>query len=499
MGAQTQNIDAERYRTLSLYRATNQVRLEQERIANTRYLQFYPDDGPLRRELYPKHLEFFRAGSEYRERLLLAANRIGKSEGVGGYELTLHLTGLYPDWWEGKRFNKPVRTWAAGDTGKTTRDIIQLKMLGPYPAFGTGLIPKDCIIGKPMSKAGVPEAIEIVRVKHHTNGKEDGVSVLIFKSYDQRREAFQGTEQDVIWLDEEPPLGIYTECLLRTMTTGGPILCTFTPLLGLSEVVLSFLPGGQFQEIDPALKQPKYVVMATWDDAPHLSQEQKESLWTSIPPHQRDARTKGIPQLGSGAIYPLSEDAITCEPFNIPEYWPKVYALDVGWNWTASLWGAIDRESDIVYLYSEYKAGQAEPPIHAAAVNARGNLPGVIDPASRGRSQIDGQKLLELYQALGLNLTLAENAREAGIYEVWQRLSTGRLKVFKTLTSWLSEYRIYRRDENGKIVKENDHLMDDTRYLMMSGLRVAGAWIYDDEEDDYHPRKYQGRSSVTGY
>jgi phage terminase large subunit-like protein len=329
----------------------------------------------------------------------------------------------------------------------------------------------------------------------------DGVSVLIFKSYDQRREAFQGTEQDVIWLDEEPPLGIYTECLLRTMTTGGHLLCTFTPLLGLSEVVLSFLPGGQLQVVDPSLKQPKYVVMATWDDAPHLTSEQKDSLWASIPVHQRDARTKGIPQLGSGAIYPLGEDEITCEPFEIPKFWPKVYALDVGWNWTAALWGAVDQENDIVYLYSEYKAGQAEPPIHAAAICSRGPLPGVIDPAARGRSQIDGQKLFELYEALGLDLTLAENAREAGIYEVWQRLSTGRLKVFRTLSAWLGEFRIYRRDENGKIVKENDHLMDDTRYLVVSGLSVARTRSYfeDVEENEWMYKREEGRNATTGY
>lgn len=200
---------------------------------------YYPESGPLRRELYPKHLEFFRAGAKYRERCIIAANRIGKSEGIGAYEVSLHLTGEYPDWWDGRIFDKPVMAWAAGDTGKTVRDIIQLKLLGPPGAYGTGMIPGDSIIDRPTVKHGLADAVESIKVKHVSGG----ASVIFLKSYDQRREAFQGTEQDLIWLDEEPPIDVYTECLMRTMTTNGMIMCTFTPLMGVSEVVKSFMPG----------------------------------------------------------------------------------------------------------------------------------------------------------------------------------------------------------------------------------------------------------------
>ena len=207
----------------------------------TKIESYYPDIGPLSREHYPKHIQFFKAGAEHRERLMLAANRVGKTEGVGGYETTLHLLGEYPDWWEGYRFKKPVKAWAAGDTGKTVREIIQAKMLGEPGQIGTGLIPGDRI-KRTTSKAGVPDAVETVYV----SGKY-GVSQLVLKSYDQRREAFQGTEQDVIWLDEECPLDIYAECLLRTMTTDGRIMLTFTPVQGLTELVLQFLPGGKLE------------------------------------------------------------------------------------------------------------------------------------------------------------------------------------------------------------------------------------------------------------
>jgi phage terminase large subunit-like protein len=214
---------------------------EKERRANGRKLYtYYPDTGPLRRELYPKHMQFFAAGKTHRERGFMGANRIGKTEGTGGYETALHATGDYPKWWPGRVFNRPISAWAAGNTGKTTRDIIQKKLLGPITDIGTGLIPREFIVDT-SSKQGVSDAIETIFVKH----KKGGVSEISLKSYDQGRTAFEGTEQDLIWLDEEPDMSIYTECLLRTMTNNGLIMLTFTPLEGMSEVVLSYIPGGQ--------------------------------------------------------------------------------------------------------------------------------------------------------------------------------------------------------------------------------------------------------------
>jgi phage terminase large subunit-like protein len=464
----------------------------QRRASRNKLKSFYPDTGNLRRDLYIPHQKFFAAGATYRERAVLAANRIGKTEGIGGYELTLHLTGLYPDWWIGRRFDSGIKAWAAGDTSQTVRDIIQGKLLGPTGNYGTGLVPGDLIVETKNKAGSVPDSVESIAVKHVSGD----ISYLGLKSYDQKRKSFQGTEQDVIWLDEECSLGIYAECLLRTMTTDGIIMCTFTPLLGLSETVLSFMPGGKISDVPSG----KFVVTATWDDAPHLTEKQKTELLASIPAFQRDARSKGIPQLGSGAIYPIIEDEITITPFEIPPSWPKCFALDVGWNRTAALWGAWDQQSDVVYLYSEYYRGQAEPAIHAEAIKARGKwIPGVIDPAARGRNQKDGSRLADDYVALGLNLTFADNTVESGLLSVWQRLSTGRLKVFKGLQNFLSEYRIYRRDESGKIVKENDHLMDDCRYLITSGLSVASTAppeIYEDWSD--HTNK-DSVDSVTGY
>lgn len=218
----------------------------------------------------------------------------------------------------------------------------------------------------------------------------------------------------------------------------------------------------------------RFCLTMGWDDSPHLSEEQKSEMLAALPPFQRDARSKGTPQLGAGAIFPVPESDILVDDFQIPEYWPKAYGMDVGWNKTAVCWAAINRETDTVYLFNEHYRGQAEPSIHAEAIKARGEwIPGVIDPASRGRNQKDGQQLIQQYTDLGLNLDFAFNGVESGLYEVWQRLSTGRLKVFRSMSNWLAEYRLYRRDEKGQVVKTNDHIMDATRYLIMSGLNRA--------------------------
>lgn len=213
------------------------------------------------------------------------------------------------------------------------------------------------------------------------------------------------------------------------------------------------------------------MVNAGWDDVPHLNEKAKQELIGAYPPYQRDARSKGIPQLGAGAIYPVPETDVLEDPFDIPAYWVRGYGLDVGWNRTAAIWGALDRETDVLHLYSEHYRGHAEPPVHAMAIHARGKwMRGVIDPAARGRGQRDGQQLLQDYIDLGLLLSPAINAVESGLLDVWTRLATGRLKVFRSLGNWLAEFRLYRRDKKGAVVKQNDHLMDAMRYLVVSGL-----------------------------
>lgn len=345
--------------------------------------------------------------------------------------------------------------------------------------MGSGLIPKHLIAGTKRKSGNVPDVIESIKVRHVSGG----LATIGLKSYEQGRKSFQGTEKDVILLDEEPPMDVYVECLLRTMGIEGSkdpgmIMLTFTPLSGLSEVVLSFLPGGKIEESE-VKSDGKVCIMAGWDDVPHLSEKEKAELLASTPAYQHTARSKGIPQLGAGAIYPIAEEDIASADFEIPAHWPRVYGLDVGWNNTAVVWGAFDQEADILYLYACYKRGQAEPSVHKDAINSKGKwIPGVCDPAANSAGQKDGEKLFKIYREdHKLNIHKADNSVEAGLYKTFLRMSTGRLKVFKSCVQWFEEFRIYRRGEDGKVIKKFDHLMDCTRYVVMSGRQVAKVFI----------------------
>ena len=427
-----------------------------------------------------KHRAFFDAGSSHAERLFMAANRVGKTIS-GAYEATCHATGEYPDWWTGKKFDHPTFGWAMGSTARATRDTVQKELLGRVGAWGTGMIPADKI-GKWWALSGVPQGVDIVQVRH----KSGGWSAIGFKNYEQPIEAFYGTDQHWVWADEICPINIYNECLVRLMTTKGVIYVTFTPLKGITPLVAKFcetadyLAGAKqiiglrplddekedFEDNEGIVGSNfKAIVQAGWDDAPWLGEEEKTRILESSEPHLRETRRSGVPSMGSGNVYPMSLETMVCPPFEIPSHYKRLFALDVGWNRTACLWLAQDPSSGMVYVYDEHYMAEQPPAVHAASIRSRGQwIPGVIDPASRGRTQTDGMQLYQQYKELGLKLWPAKNAVESGIQTVWERMTGGRIKFFSTLQYLPREFVLYRRDERGRIIKENDHLMDALRY-----------------------------------
>lgn len=242
----------------------------------------------------------------------------------------------------------------------------------------------------------------------------------------------------------------------------------------------------------------KAVITAGWDHAPHISEAERARLLATCEPHLRDARSKGIPTIGAGAIYPMPVEDLVVDDFAIPKHWPEAYGFDVGWKASAAIWGAWDRDpgKDIIYLYREYKRGQAEPAVHTTAIKLPGaKLYGAIDPASRGRTQRDGERLYQDYIDLGLNLVKANKAVEAGLFEVWTRMTTGRLKIFRSLAKTIAEMRLYRRDDRGNIVKENDHLMDAMRYLVMT---LEAVMVWTPPTDNEERRRY-GRGEEASW
>jgi phage terminase large subunit-like protein len=203
---------------------------------------YYTDSGPNARDRYPKHMEWFAAQAHHREVAMFGANRCGKTV-CTCFSQALHLTGLYPDWWPGRRFTKPINAWACGTTSKKVRDILQYTLLGPPRSDVGGLIPRH-LIEYTTNKVGTADAVESIWVKHKSGGR----SWLSFMAYEQGREAFEGESKDLISDDEEPPLEIYTEQLMRLLTTQGLMLLTFIPVKGMTDLVASYMNPDAVQE-----------------------------------------------------------------------------------------------------------------------------------------------------------------------------------------------------------------------------------------------------------
>lgn len=414
---------------------------------------------------YTKQADFHAAGAHYRERLLMAGNQLGKTLSAGA-EVAIHATGRYPDWWRGKVFDKPGAMWVSGVTGESTRDNPQRILYGPTNAIGTGMVPKDAIKDK-SSRRGLADALDTLVVRHGGGGDVQAGECLIgFKSYDQGREKWQGPTLQLVWFDEEPPADIYTEGLTRTNVAMGPVMLTFTPLLGMSDVVKRFL-------ID---KVPgTHVTQMTIEDALHYTPEARAAIIASYPAHERDARAKGIPTMGSGRVFPIDEEFVKCEPFEIPAHWPQIAAIDFGWDHpSAGVRLAWDRDGDVLYVIAAHRAREQTPLMFAAAVKPWGAwLPWAWPHDGLQHDKGSGEQLAKQYQEQGLKM-LAEratfddgtNGLEAGITEMFDRMQTGRLRVFSHLNDWFEEFRLYHRKE-GLIVKMNDDLLSATRYGMM--------------------------------
>lgn len=430
---------------------------------------------------YPKQRLFHRIGGQtgINARLLMAGNQLGKTLSAAA-ETAMHATGRYPDWWEGKRFTTGIKAWVAGATSQTTRDNPQRLLMGEVGEWGTGMIPERYIVDIKKSLHGVPDAIETVTVKHASGT----LSRITFKTYDQGRLRWQGETLDVVWYDEEPPIDIYSEGNTRLQVRDGISYMTFTPLLGMSEVVARFL-----QEKPPG----SAVITMTIEEAEHYTPEQRAKIIAGYPAHEREARARGIPMMGSGRVFPIDENLIIETPVEIPPHWPRIAGLDIGWDHpTACVWMAWDRDVDCVHVYDSYKLKEQTPVVHAAAIKGHGVwIPVAWPHDGLQHEKGSGIQIANQYRTQGVNMLrfhathAPEKGKkegtggyslEAGVSEMLIRMQTGRLKVSMNLNDWREEFRLYHR-KDGLIVKKNDDLMSATRVGCMM-LRHASVQVF---------------------
>lgn len=455
--------------------------------------------------LYDWQREFIASTATHTESMLCAANQIGKTY-LGTYIDAVHLMGEYPEEWDGHRFMHAPVVWGLEFSMEKCRDLMQTALFGDYIGnrFVGGIIPADRIVSWE-SAMGTPNAMRTVRVKHISGG----ISKIQFWSYGQGHHALMGDVVDFFHIDEEPvDQKIGSQVVTRTLNgdkgKGGRGIYTFTPENGRTPQIIKFMEN-------PAPDQ--FFMRKGWDDAPHMTEEKKAARIAKLKPHEVDMRTKGIPMLGHGRIFDMSEEWVTCEPFEIPPHWHVINGMDFGWDHPqAHIQLVEDRDNERFYLTHSWK-GSRMSATSAMGVIGRWakNVPTAWphDGLQHEKGRDGGVRQMQHYVDAGFEMLLEHatwptggNAVEAGIYELNQLFMEGRLKVFRGCREFFDEFSQYHRDENGKIVKAYDDTLDALRYAYMMrryAIPYGQRHVLDYYEDEDEITGDDGRSELTGY
>ena len=386
----------------------------------------------------------------------------------------IHALGEYPDDWEGHKFDHAPLIWCLGYSGEKTRDLLQTPLVGRKngDTFSGGIIPADRILGYE-SMTGTPNAVRTLLVKH-ASGETARIQ---FWSYSQGQHALMGDAVDWFHIDEEPrDAAIFPQVLVRTASgdnnNGGRGILTFTPENGRTELVMQFMDN-------PSRAQ--FCMQKGWDDAPHLSEKVKTELLSSFPAHQREMRTKGVPMLGHGRIYDIAEEDITCAPFPIPPHFRVIDGMDFGWDHPqAQIQLVMDPETDSFWVSKAWKKSHCKPSEAWQATKAWSAGVPTAWPADGLQTEKGSAKQQKAYYTeAGFTLLQdhatwpdGSNGVEAGIFEIRDLMMRGKFKVFAGLRDFFDEFMSYHRDENGKISKTRDDVLDAVRTAYMMRRRA---------------------------
>ncbi len=430
---------------------------------------------------YEPQLRFFAAGAKHHQRLIRGGNQTGKSFPCA-YEASLHMTGAYPRWWPGKRFEKPTRGWIVGPERVLVRDGPQKKLTAMQGEFGTGTIPLACFAGKPVMVPGGTGSMDTISVAHETAGKKDGLSTATFKSFEQGAEKMQSESLDWIWIDERCSEEIYSELVARTTATDGILFLSYTPLKGGGELTYRFLNEYSPDRID---------IRIDATDAKHISAERRAQLEEAYLPHEREARIHGIPQLGIARVFPFPIESLMRQfnPDGDIRGWAKwIVGIDFGYGhpFAAALCAWVP-EIDEFFVVDGFKMERSEALYHVKRI--AGMCKGLRIPIAwphdgYTHEKGSGTELAQVYRNVGAPMLGKHAENKGGGYHTEPAIEAmigfmkrGAFAIASHMTELAEEILNYHRDEDYKIVRLRDDQISAVRYAFM--MRAQGKMLDD--------------------
>ena len=421
---------------------------------------------------------------------LMAANQIGKTLSEGA-EVGYHATGNYPKWWEGHRVNKNPLIVCSGVNSYTTRDLIQLELLGTTDkddkeVLGTGWIPKH-LIHKIDRKPGIPGAAEKIYVKRN-NGTE--LATILMLGFEDGASKYMGKRVDYGWADEEPPMPIWNQLVRGTIATDGKLAITYTPENGMTQLVYRLMHDCP----------NNYALMnATWEDAPHITPERREELLAEMMPFEREMRSQGKPLVGDSMIFPIPDEDILCDRINTDGYY-FIIGIDFGGDHPfAVVKLAYHPDTKKAYIVDSYKERRLTVSQEASIIRRMGGdrIPVAWPHDGNKQDKNSGKPIADLYRAEGINMLdrcfsnppepfrdehSGGQGVEHGIKKMFWDMTEGRLKVQSDQVEWFKEKASYHR-KDGNVIRLQDDLMSATRYAHLSALNNDGSFRFAESPD----------------
>ena len=409
------------------------------------------------------------------------------------YETAYHLTGRYPKNWKGKKWDKPIIAMCSGESWEQVAKTLQSKLLGcddikQSYKLGTGSIPLECIDQKSYRTDGAN--VLSIEIWHESGGK----SKLYFSNYTQQVRHLQGFELDLVVLDEQPPDEIFSELVVRTAQRNGQVMCSFTPLKGMSGLVRKF-----WDKIDGYTH-----VRVTWDDIPYenewgekfFSQEERDQLSRDFMPWERECRMKGIPLVGKGVVFPIlnwpTYKSTEIDLKNDPKM-ERLISFDLGIRNDPTVISFFFRNpiEEIIYLHRQIKIPQGETPdeyVHYLLDRESKGAPIALphDAAQAGRYTLTEQSVREVFEDnYGLNCIpgailnpmndqgKVTNHKSYGINIMRMGMERSTLMINESCVDFLDEARNYAIDDAGKFSDPDDHI-DSARIGILALIQGHG-------------------------